>query len=451
MRIEKPETNSLEDIETLTTERTVDEIIPILEEFGREILGEYRDNPAMHADVKRLDTDKDFSIAFSGRICYGMRTPAWALQVHITDAGLHRVIEMVAVGQIVTYSEGLNWEIKDSIRKREQLREKLQPLTEPVWQKAFNPDVMDLNQGGYVFISHSHQDIQKVRQIRNAMEEAGFEPLCFYLKCLSDEDEIEGLIKREIDAREWFVYIDSPNSKASAWVAKERKYIESRGDKQIVTIDLETNQSMKEVSDKLIHGLRICIVCAEQDRKPGEDMQRRFMEKDMQASIKIISLPAAEPIHETQAGCIVPLLSHGGILSEQLDTLFSEETKASAKIIPVMIGGYGDSGSREILSGRYPALYRLEDPDNSSGKDRIVRQIETDVTQDFKKAFKEAKSHNEVWSYEMKYSGSPEAKRLAEEAHDRLDDEERMKDDILNAIESGTMKMTDELRKFLEG
>ena len=379
MRIEKPETNSLEDIETLTTERTVDEIIPILEEFGREILGEYRDNPAMHADVKRLDTDKDFSIAFSGRICYGMRTPAWALQVHITDAGLHRVIEMVAVGQIGTYSEGLNWEIKDSIRKREQLREKLQPLTEPVWQKAFNPDVMDLNQGGYVFISHSHQDIQKVRQIRNAMEEAGFEPLCFYLKCLSDEDEIEGLIKREMDAREWFVYIDSPNSKASAWVAKERKYIESRGDKQIVTIDLETNQSMKEVSDKLIHGLRICIVCAEQDRKPGEDMQRRFMEKDMQASIKIISLPAAEPIHETQAGCIVPLLSHGGILSEQLDTLFSEETKASAKIIPVMIGGYGDSGSREILSGRYPALYRLEDPDNSSGKDRIVRQIETDA------------------------------------------------------------------------
>ena len=49
---------------------------------------------------------------------------------------------------------------------------------------------------GYVFISHSHQDIRKVRQIRNAMEEAGFEPLCFYLKCLHDEDEIEGLIKK---------------------------------------------------------------------------------------------------------------------------------------------------------------------------------------------------------------------------------------------------------------
>ena len=64
-------------------------------------------------------------------------------------------------------------------------------------------------EGGYMFISHSHLDIEKVRKIRNALEEAGFDPLCFYLKCLTDEDEVEGLIKREIDAREWFVYIDS--------------------------------------------------------------------------------------------------------------------------------------------------------------------------------------------------------------------------------------------------
>lgn len=64
---------------------------------------------------------------------------------------------------------------------------------------------------GYIFISHSHKDIEKVRQIRNDMENAGFDPLCFFLKCLTDEDEIEGLIKREIDSRELFVYIDSPN------------------------------------------------------------------------------------------------------------------------------------------------------------------------------------------------------------------------------------------------
>jgi len=42
-------------------------------------------------------------------------------------------------------------------------------------------------EGGYVFISHSHQDIEKVRKIRNEMEDQGFEPLCFYLKCLTDD------------------------------------------------------------------------------------------------------------------------------------------------------------------------------------------------------------------------------------------------------------------------
>ena len=103
--------------------------------------------------------------------------------------------------------------------------------------------ILGSDTGGYVFISHSHQDIVKVRQIRNAMEEEGFEPLCFYLKCLSDEDEIEDLIKREIDAREWFVY-----ARASGWVRKEREYIASLGSKQIITIDLEAAGSMQDVS-----------------------------------------------------------------------------------------------------------------------------------------------------------------------------------------------------------
>ena len=75
-------------------------------------------------------------------------------------------------------------------------------------------------EGGYVFISHSHLDIDKVRILRNRMEEEGFEPLCFYLKCLTEEDEITGLIQREIDAREWFVYVDSKNARNSDWVAK---------------------------------------------------------------------------------------------------------------------------------------------------------------------------------------------------------------------------------------
>ena len=50
---------------------------------------------------------------------------------------------------------------------------------------------------GYIFLSHSHKDINKVRQIRNQLEEEGFEPLCFYLKCLAS---ISRLIKSSISS-----------------------------------------------------------------------------------------------------------------------------------------------------------------------------------------------------------------------------------------------------------
>lgn len=59
---------------------------------------------------------------------------------------------------------------------------------------------MSTKNGGWVFISHSHQDISLVRKIRNHLESLGFEPLMFFLKCLSDDDEIDflGLYQSEM-------------------------------------------------------------------------------------------------------------------------------------------------------------------------------------------------------------------------------------------------------------
>ncbi len=79
----------------------------------------------------------------------------------------------------------------------------------------------------YFFISHSHKDIEKVRIIRNLIEETFFyEPILFFLKCLSDRSEIEDLIKREIDERIWFVYCNSEHAEKSSYVQFERAYIE---------------------------------------------------------------------------------------------------------------------------------------------------------------------------------------------------------------------------------
>lgn len=53
----------------------------------------------------------------------------------------------------------------------------------------------------WVFLSHSNEDYEKVRLVRNMLEEDGLRPIMFFLKCLNDEEEIDDLIKREIDCR----------------------------------------------------------------------------------------------------------------------------------------------------------------------------------------------------------------------------------------------------------
>ena len=118
----------------------------------------------------------------------------------------------------------------------------------------------------YWFISHSHLDIEKVRIVRDVIEEIFFyEPILFFLKCLSDENEITDLIKREINARIWFVYCDSFNARRSQYVRHEVEYINKLIDmgysKKLITIDLDKFQiwqrgCKKYVREQIFKSLR---------------------------------------------------------------------------------------------------------------------------------------------------------------------------------------------------
>jgi hypothetical protein len=94
-------------------------------------------------------------------------------------------------------------------------------------------------EGAWIFVSHSHKDIEKVRFIRNEFEKRGGNPLLFFLKCLDDESELDDLIKREISERNWFILCDSPNARASKWVQEEVKMIKSLENKVFEKINLE--------------------------------------------------------------------------------------------------------------------------------------------------------------------------------------------------------------------
>ena len=93
----------------------------------------------------------------------------------------------------------------------------------------------------WIFVSHSTRDLGKVRQVRNAIEAAGGEPILFFLKCLSDHDELDELIKREIEARNFFLLCDSRNAKSSKWVQQEKAHVDSLQGKQTKTINLDAD------------------------------------------------------------------------------------------------------------------------------------------------------------------------------------------------------------------
>jgi hypothetical protein len=96
-----------------------------------------------------------------------------------------------------------------------------------------------MDEGAWIFLSHSHKDFDKVIAVRNYLESQRHHPLMFFLRCLNDDDEIDGLIRREIQARSWFVLCDSDNSKASRWVQSEVTIIRGLQEKTYTEIDLE--------------------------------------------------------------------------------------------------------------------------------------------------------------------------------------------------------------------
>ena len=115
----------------------------------------------------------------------------------------------------------------------------------------------------YIFVSHSHADLDKVRLIRNYLESLGAEPILFFLKSKTDEDEIMQLIKDEIDARAWFIYCHSRNAESSTWCQDELKHVK-KTHKENITIDIdfcldennELNAITKEKLNIVVNGFR---------------------------------------------------------------------------------------------------------------------------------------------------------------------------------------------------
>ncbi len=104
------------------------------------------------------------------------------------------------------------------------------------------------------------------------MESLEYKPLLFHMKCLDDDNEtLEDFIKREIDARNIFVYCESKNSEASIWVQKELAYIKESSNKRLYEIDIKKPLSKTFVDflhtlANIIKKNKVFISCSHADR-----------------------------------------------------------------------------------------------------------------------------------------------------------------------------------------
>lgn len=244
-------------------------------------------------------------------------------------------------------------------------------------------DKLEKTEGGYIFLSHSHNDIEKVREIRNNLENEGFEPLCFYLKCLDDDSEIEDLIKREIDAREWFVFINSENARKSKWVTLEREYITRTDSKKIITVDLEDEQSVSDAIHKISHNLRIFISYSAKDESLARRIKNRFQIKDYLVFFAPDSIPAGSDfvavianaiVDASKDGAVIVLLTPNSIQSEWVQREIGFASHNGGKIIPVLVDDVELYGALLYDLGTIQT-YNLKDNPTDDEIDEMIDKI----------------------------------------------------------------------------
>ena len=231
--------------------------------------------------------------------------------------------------------------------------------------------------GGFLFISHSHKDMDKVRQLRNKLEEEGFEPLCFYLKALDDSRELDDLIKREIDARQWFVYADSKNSRKSQWVQKEcswRTRRESKN-KQMLIWDLESGKPVEEFTRTLIDALRVNLIYSQKDADFVNELKNRLMEKDLQVSELTDSQSVDFSKDNYDEATDIIILSKNSAKSEFIENQVRAMFDNHTPFIPVYIDDVKLEGRLMLYLSGIQAIMNTDESNSDVYAEKIVYEI----------------------------------------------------------------------------
>lgn len=179
--------------------------------------------------------------------------------------------------------------------------------------------------GAWIFVSHSHLDLKKVRQIRDALEKDGHKPLLFFLKCLQKGDaRLPQLIRDEIKARSWFILCDSDHSRASSWVQEEVDMVKStKPAETFVEIDLAKDLDVKQDGDvppfvrklrPLLKRATVFFSYARSDAVIATQIYDALIEQDYRAFLDVKSLTAGMDWQTVMQAALDDALEQGFVL-----------------------------------------------------------------------------------------------------------------------------------------
>ena len=244
------------------------------------------------------------------------------------------------------------------------------------------------NDGCWIFLSHSSRDIEKVRMIRNEFEKYGQNPLAFHLKCLttdteSGKQELDNLIKREIDAREWFVFCDSDSARLSEYVQMEMNYIINKSKKKIWSINMskpigEIRKTVEDICTKM----KVFISFRPVEYPIAEMLRKELIERDFE-----VWEPGRGDTHwkkhfrsaikdAARYGFFVALITENYSESKIMEWEVMQATKNGALIIPLVCG---DAEIPEYM--RHIKCYKLPRVPRESDMHLVAELIEAILRQ----------------------------------------------------------------------
>lgn len=167
----------------------------------------------------------------------------------------------------------------------------------------------------WVFLSHSHDDYEKVRMVRDMLEDQHMRPLMFFLKCLNDHDEIDSLIKREIDCRTRFILCDSENARKSDWVKEEVEYIKSQ-DRICETIDLDMPiEEIKKALSEFKRRATLFISYNRENQNLAKSVYERLSKYDFQVFVDMDLLRPGDDYLKTVISSLDKAAANGHIIA----------------------------------------------------------------------------------------------------------------------------------------